>query len=62
MLALLVLEGASRSEAAGYANTLKTQGIIASMSRKGNCWDNAPMAEPARRPWGLHRQGTGHVS
>jgi transposase InsO family protein len=22
---------------------LKANGILASMSRKGNCWDNAPM-------------------
>lgn len=26
-----------------YRKALKNQGIIQSMSRKGNCWDNAPM-------------------
>ena len=26
-----------------YQSLLKEKGIIASMSRKGNCWDNAPM-------------------
>lgn len=26
-----------------YRNILKSQGFICSMSRKGNCWDNAPM-------------------
>jgi putative transposase len=26
-----------------YQNLLKAYGIICSMSRKGNCWDNAPM-------------------
>ena len=26
-----------------YQNLLKQQGIVASMSRKGNCWDNAPV-------------------
>lgn len=26
-----------------YHNLLKNNGIIQSMSRKGNCWDNAPM-------------------
>lgn len=26
-----------------YQRTLKQHGIICSMSRKGNCWDNAPM-------------------
>jgi putative transposase len=29
--------------AADYRKTLKTNGIIQSMSRKGNCWDNAPV-------------------
>ena len=27
----------------GYRNQLKRYGMIHSMSRKGNCWDNAPM-------------------
>lgn len=26
-----------------YRKALKNQGMIQSMSRKGNCWDNAPM-------------------
>jgi transposase InsO family protein len=26
-----------------YSKTLKNNGIIASMSRRANCWDNAPM-------------------
>jgi len=26
-----------------YQNLLKRHGFICSMSRKGNCWDNAPM-------------------
>lgn len=26
-----------------YQNLLKAHGIVCSMSRKGNCWDNAPM-------------------
>ncbi|CAO3372720.1 Mobile element protein [Azospirillum argentinense] len=26
-----------------YRNALKSHGITPSMSRKGNCWDNAPM-------------------
>lgn len=26
-----------------YQNLLKNMGIVCSMSRKGNCWDNAPM-------------------
>jgi putative transposase len=29
--------------AADYRKTLKTNSIIQSMSRKGNCWDNAPV-------------------
>lgn len=33
----------SQYASADYTNTLKSNGIIASMSRKGNCWDNAPM-------------------
>ena len=28
---------------ASYQGLLKSQGITCSMSRKGNCWDNAPM-------------------
>jgi len=26
-----------------YRKALKDHGIVQSMSRKGNCWDNAPM-------------------
>ena len=26
----------------GYREALKTMGMIQSMSRKGNCWDNSP--------------------
>src|ERR1700731_1271040 len=29
--------------AAGYRDILQAAAIIQSMSRKGNCWDNAPM-------------------
>ncbi len=29
--------------AGGYQNKLKARGITVSMSRKGDCWDNAPM-------------------
>jgi putative transposase len=29
--------------AAGYRKVLDAAGMIQSMSRKGNCWDNAPM-------------------
>jgi putative transposase len=29
--------------AAGYRKALNAAGMIESMSRKGNCWDNAPM-------------------
>ena len=29
--------------AEAYRQTLATSGITPSMSRKGNCWDNAPM-------------------
>ena len=25
-----------------YQETLKANGVICSMSRRGNCWDNAP--------------------
>ncbi|MGY0750033.1 DDE-type integrase/transposase/recombinase, partial [Azospirillum argentinense] len=28
---------------AAYRKALKSHGITPSMSRKGNCWDNAPM-------------------
>jgi putative transposase len=33
----------SQYAAADYRKTLKTNSIIQSMSRKGNCWDNAPV-------------------
>lgn len=34
----------SAQYAAGdYRKALKNNGIVQSMSRKGNCWDNAPM-------------------
>ena len=29
--------------AGGYQNLLREHGIVCSMSRKGDCWDNAPM-------------------
>jgi putative transposase len=33
----------SQYAAAGYRKVLAAAGMIQSMSRKGNCWDNAPM-------------------
>jgi len=33
----------SQYAAGAYRQRLKANGIVASMSRKGNCWDNAPM-------------------
>ncbi len=33
----------SQYAAHGYRDVLKARGITVSMSRKGNCWDNAPM-------------------
>lgn len=33
----------SQYAATDYRKMLKANGILASMSRKGNCWDNAPM-------------------
>jgi putative transposase len=33
----------SQYASAGYRRSLSTQGIRMSMSRKGDCWDNAPM-------------------
>ena len=33
----------SQYAANDYRNVLKARGITVSMSRKGNCWDNAPM-------------------
>jgi len=33
----------SQYAAGDYRERLKANGIVASMSRKGNCWDNAPM-------------------
>jgi transposase InsO family protein len=33
----------SQYAAGDYQKLLKANGILASMSRKGNCWDNAPM-------------------
>jgi len=33
----------SQYAAADYRKVLKAAGMIQSMSRKGNCWDNAPM-------------------
>jgi transposase InsO family protein len=33
----------SQYAAGDYQKLLKTNGIVPSMSRKGNCWDNAPM-------------------
>ena len=33
----------SQYAAKDYRNVLKARGITVSMSRKGNCWDNAPM-------------------
>ena len=33
----------SQYAAAGYRKVLDAAGMIQSMSRKGNCWDNAPM-------------------
>jgi transposase InsO family protein len=33
----------SQYAAAGYRKVLNAAGMIQSMSRKGNCWDNAPM-------------------
>ncbi len=33
----------SQYAATDYRDVLKARGITASMSRKGNCWDNAPM-------------------
>ena len=33
----------SQYAATDYQKMLKANGILASMSRKGNCWDNAPM-------------------
>ncbi|SMH62764.1 Transposase InsO and inactivated derivatives [Azospirillum lipoferum] len=33
----------SQYAAAEYRKALKDHGIVQSMSRKGNCWDNAPM-------------------
>lgn len=33
----------SQFAAAEYRKALKAHGIVPSMSRKGNCWDNAPM-------------------
>jgi transposase InsO family protein len=33
----------SQYAAAGYRKVLGAAGMIQSMSRKGNCWDNAPM-------------------
>ena len=33
----------SQYAAHDYPKLLKANGILASMSRKGNCWDNAPM-------------------
>jgi putative transposase len=33
----------SQYAAAGYRKLLSAAGMIQSMSRKGNCWDNAPM-------------------
>jgi transposase InsO family protein len=33
----------SQYAATDYGKMLKANGILASMSRKGNCWDNAPM-------------------
>ena len=33
----------SQYASADYQKLLKSNGLISSMSRKGNCWDNAPM-------------------
>ena len=33
----------SQYASAEYRKVLKSHGIVPSMSRKGNCWDNAPM-------------------
>jgi transposase InsO family protein len=33
----------SQYAAGDYRELLKTNGLVPSMSRKGNCWDNAPM-------------------
>jgi transposase InsO family protein len=33
----------SQYAAAAYQEKLAEQGIMGSMSRKGNCWDNAPV-------------------
>jgi transposase InsO family protein len=33
----------SQYAAGDYRELLKANGIVPSMSRKGNCWDNAPM-------------------
>ena len=33
----------SQYAAKDYRNKLKARGITVSMSRKGDCWDNAPM-------------------
>ena len=33
----------SQYAATDYRNILKARGIVVSMSRKGDCWDNAPM-------------------
>ncbi len=33
----------SQYAAGDYRKSLKNNGIVQSMSRKGNCWDNAPM-------------------
>ena len=40
---LLPSERASQYAAADYQRLLRAPGIICSMSRKGNCYDNAPM-------------------
>lgn len=36
-----------------YQKRLKTYGLIASMSRRGNCYDNAPIESF----WGTHKRG-----
>jgi putative transposase len=36
-------ESTSQYAAADYRKVLDAAGLLPSMSRKGNCWDNAPM-------------------